>query len=164
VVIASGWAVTAAHVVTTDEEYPVTRLQVRVHDVWEFCDIVEIDLTHDLARLRLPRHNWSPAPIRWTVVAKGESLWVLGYPWGGQPSASRGVCSAIPFYVHDTPYIQTDALLIPGDSGGGTFDADGYLVGINDAMCSYQGQRTGFGLSVPVEFLRPLMVKYHIQK
>jgi serine protease Do len=116
--------------------------------------LVGRDPKTDLAVLKVE----PPEPL--TFVAFGDSKamrvgdWVLaiGNPFGLGGSVSAGIVSAIERDINAGPYdnfIQTDAAINRGNSGGPLFNMDGEVIGVNTAIISPTGGSIGIGFSVP---------------
>ena len=151
-VSASGELVTNWHVVNR-------ALEVRclLNDGRAFsADIVGQDKDTDLAlvRLRLPAGETVPfAKLGDSArLQEGDFVMALGAPWGLNRSVSFGIVACARRYLPEgseySPWIQTDASISPGNSGGPLVDTEGLVVGIN-ARGSMQGGDMGF--AIPAE-------------
>jgi len=93
----------------------------------------------------------------------GDVVLAVGNPFGIGQTVTRGIISALGRSVADPSerayqdFIQTDAAINQGNSGGALVDAEGRLIGINDAMISPSGTSAGIGLAVPVNMARNVM-------
>lgn len=92
-------------------------------------------------------------------LRQGETVFAVGNPTGHNPnSISRGIIS----HTHRQPegildFVQTDAAVCTGSSGGGLFNRAGELIGMTSAaVVDTEEQRAGFGYSVPVNLLRKI--------
>jgi serine protease Do len=107
----------------------------------------------DIALLKVDAKNLPSLPIRADVpVHQGELVFAIGSPEGLQDSVTMGVISAVTRQVDpDDPmvYIQTDAAVNPGNSGGPLIDVDGNVVGMNTMMLSTGGGSEGLGFAIP---------------
>lgn len=135
-----------------------TRIEVVFNNGATFpAQIVGTDEETDLALLRLQ----SPQPFPHVNFYKGRSIrigdWVIaiGNPFGIGQSTSLGIISAIGrdrvesgAYVD---YIQTDATINRGNSGGPLFNPQGQVVGVNSAIFSPTGASVGIAFSIPHE-------------
>lgn len=121
------------------------------------AELVGIDSSDaiDLAILRVD----VDAPLRCVNIADsdevrvGERTFALGNPMGHAFTYTEGVIShtrrsiGAPNRYHD--YIQTDAAINRGNSGGGLYSLDGRIVGVNTAIISSSGDSAGIGLAIP---------------
>jgi serine protease Do len=104
--------------------------------------LLKIEATH-LPTLRLNGKN---------RVRQGELVFAIGSPEGLQNSVTMGMVSSVsrqPDPDDPVVYIQTDAAMNPGNSGGPLVDIDGELVGMNTLMLSAGGGSEGLGFAIP---------------
>ncbi len=108
----------------------------------------------DLALLKV--HAGHPLPaVVWADSAKvqvGDSVLAIGNPLGIGTSVSRGIVSALHRNISDTPYddfIQTDAAINHGNSGGPLFNMQGEVVGVDSAIISPTAANAGLGFALP---------------
>ena len=114
--------------------------------------IIGSDLQTDVALLRIDTDDALPAAELGSSVDVRVGQWVLaiGNPYGLDGTVSLGIVSAkgrnleIPELIND--FIQTDAMIDRGSSGGPLVDLDGRVVGINS-----RGQGRGIGFTIPIE-------------
>lgn len=93
-------------------------------------------------------------------VLVGDWVIAIGNPFGLGGSVSAGIVSARNRDIRSGPYdnfIQTDAAINQGNSGGPLFNMDGEVVGINTAIYSQSGGSLGIGFSIPVNLARPFI-------
>jgi serine protease Do len=142
IVSADGLILTNYHVVrdaklarvTLDEEVTVTGT------------VVGVDALTDLALVRVPVQGLRP--VKWgdsDQLQPGQFVWVIGNPFGLQRSITFGILSArqgvgvtkSPFY----DFLQTDAVVNPGNSGGPLVNSEGEIVGVTSTILgtTYQG-------------------------
>ena len=118
------------------------------------AEVVGTDPKTDIAILKVEPE----APLQ--AVSFGDSRasrigdWVMaiGNPFGKGSSVSLGIISAINRDIRSGPYdnfIQTDAAINRGNSGGPLFNMDGEVIGINTAIISPSGGSIGLGFSIP---------------
>ncbi len=124
--------------------------------------VVGIDDKTDLALLKVD----SPKPLKAAVFGRSDKLrvgdWVLaiGNPFGFGGTVTAGIVSALDRDINSGPYdhyIQTDASINRGNSGGPLFNIKGEVVGINTAIMSPTGGSIGIGFSVPSEIAVPVI-------
>lgn len=154
VVDANGWVLTNYHVVRGAE-----RIEVRgVNNVTHTASLQGVDALTDLALLRVPELNL-PA-LNWgesRKLTRGQFVWAIGSPHGLDQSVSMGIISSTdrPTLL-DSPFqdfLQTDASINPGSSGGPLIDAHGLLIGINTAIAG--DSFAGIGFALPAHAARP---------
>ncbi len=150
VIDASGFIVTNNHVIADADAITVTFSDDTTLD----ADVVGRDPKTDVAILKVE----SEQPL--TAVEWGDSdsarvgHWVLaiGNPFGLGNTVTAGIISALARDINAGPFddfLQTDAAINRGNSGGPLFDMDGKVIGINTAIYSPSGGSVGVGFSVP---------------
>jgi hypothetical protein len=114
--------------------------------------VVAFDEEHDLAILELAEPSEAPPLLPRTEVPVGAPILAIGNPYGDLPRVSRDLEGLLNFSVSQgivsaksDAFIQTDAVLSPGNSGGPMLSCDGQVVGIADRLLE---QRIGFGVPV----------------
>ena len=138
-----GYIVTNFHVVANADEIRVRLPDGRTRD----AELVGSDPKNDLAVIKIEADGLIPAP--WGNSDKlevGEMVWALGNPFGLDNSLTFGIVSAKDRRVRNTnspyqEYLQTDAAVNPGNSGGPLVNMIGEIIGINTAIVGpyYQG-------------------------
>ena len=126
----------------------------------------------DLALLKIEATHLPVVPLYDGVpVRQGELVLAIGSPEGLRNSVTMGVVSSVARQTDANDamfYLQTDAPLNPGNSGGPLVDLDGNLVGINTFMLSEGGGNEGLGFAIPasiVNFDYQSLRKYgHVQR
>lgn len=150
IVDASGLVVTNNHVI--DEADEVT---VRTVDGEEYeADIIGRDVEGDIALLRIKSDKKFPF-VKWGSSEKARvGDWVLsiGNPFGLGGSVTAGIVSAHHREISGGPFddfIQTDASINRGNSGGPLFNLDGEVIGVNTAIFSPTGGNVGIAFAIP---------------
>ena len=122
------------------------------------ASVTGIDADNDLALLKI---DAQPVPFfdltRDATARQGQLVLAYGSPMGLAQSASLGLVSAVDRQLNpDDPraYIQTDASMNPGNSGGPLVDLEGKLLGINTMILSQSGGSEGLGFAVPLDVIR----------
>jgi serine protease Do len=124
--------------------------------------IVGRDETSDLALLKieargLPFVQWGDS----TKARVGDWVLAIGNPYGLGGSVTAGIISALHRGITGVGaydrYIQTDAAINMGNSGGPMFDLNGNVIGINSALISPTGASVGIGLAIPAEAAKPVI-------
>lgn len=161
---AQGLVVTNNHVVKDADEVRVT-----LHDDTTMpAEIIARDEKIDLALLKVKTDK------KLTAVTFGDSTklrvgdWVLaiGNPFGLGGTVTAGIISAQQRDIQAGPYddfIQTDASINRGNSGGPMFNLEGEVIGINTAIFSPTGGSVGIGFAIPSALAKPVidqLVKY----
>jgi serine protease Do len=141
----------------------VDTVTVTTNDGKEYpARIVGRDDTSDLALLKI---NAQGLPfVRWgdsTKARVGDWVIAIGDPYGVGSTVTAGIISALHRGITGVGaydrYIQTDAAINMGNSGGPMFDLDGNVIGINSALISPTGASVGIGLAIPAELAKPVI-------
>jgi serine protease Do len=155
----SGFIIDAAGLIVTNNHVAdgAAEITVALHDnsVLPATIVGQDDLT-DLAVLKVQPDSALPA-VKWgnsDNVKLGQPIIVIGNPYGMGVSVSTGVISGLDRDMREGPYddyIQTDAALNHGNSGGPMFDFQGQVVGINSVVFSpsADGGSVGIGFAIP---------------
>ncbi|WP_181707652.1 Do family serine endopeptidase [Chthonobacter rhizosphaerae] len=146
---ADGYVVTNNHVVEGGGEYRLVSTDGREHE----ATLVGADPQTDLALLKvenatgLPFVEFADDPVR-----VGQWVLAVGNPFGLGGSVTAGIVSARGRDIGAGPYddfIQIDAPINQGNSGGPAFNLDGKVVGVNTAIFSPSGGSVGIGFAIP---------------
>ncbi|TAH32416.1 MAG: Do family serine endopeptidase [Alphaproteobacteria bacterium] len=154
----SGYIVTNNHVIDDADE-----ITVILHDNSELkAEIVGRDKKMDLALLKvktdkkLPYVSWGDSDS----ARVGEWVLAIGNPFGLGGTITAGIISARARDINAGPYddfIQTDASINRGNSGGPMFNTKGEVVGINTAIFSPSGGSIGIGFAIPSNSAKPVI-------
>jgi serine protease Do len=156
--LGSGFIVRPDGLIVTNRHVIVGARKVHVHlpdgrDVT--ADIVGSDAMTDIALLRV--HAGSLPALRLGSsedVAVGDAVIAIGNPFGLGQSVSAGIISARARALEDDPYInflQTDAAINRGNSGGPLLSTTGTVVGVTSVIFSPSGGSVGLGFAIPAE-------------
>jgi len=151
IVSADGLILTNAHVVKDAKE-----VTVRLADRREYAaKVLGVDSATDIAVLRIQAQGLPTVRLgdpRQLQV--GDPVLAIGAPFGLEQTATAGIVSAkgrsLPGDAA-VPFIQTDAAVNPGNSGGPLFDSAGNVVGINSQIYSRSGGYQGLSFAIPVD-------------
>ncbi len=154
----AGYVVTNAHVVEDAESITVV-----LHDRREFKGrVIGRDGRTDLALLKID----SPEPLPYVLWGNSDKAevgqWILaiGNPFGLGGTVTAGIISAKARDIGAGPYdafLQTDAPINRGNSGGPMFNMNGRVIGINTAIFSPTGGSIGIGFAIPSSLARPVI-------
>ena len=132
-----------------------TQLRVTLKDKRELpARIVGEDATTDVAVLKVDAADLPTVAIgNPEMVRVGEPVAAIGSPFGFEHSVTAGIVSAKSRNVDDllVPFIQTDAAVNPGNSGGPLFDAAGKVIGINSRIWTRSGGYQGLSFAIPID-------------
>jgi serine protease Do len=152
-VSSDGYIVTNAHVVMGGHRIRAFIYRTDTQTEVKPAKLVGIDQTSDLAVLRVQAEDLPFIDLQRAVQAKqGEISLAIGDPYGMDRSVTMGIVSAVNRQIKpDDPrmWIQTDAAVNPGNSGGPLVDVRGHLLGINTMNYSETGGNQGIALAIP---------------
>ena len=152
-----GYAVTNDHVV----QHGVSFMIATEDGTTYTAKVVGADLRTDLALLKVDGRNDFP----YVNLADHEPRigdWVIavGNPYGLGGTVTAGIVSALGRRIDTDTYddfIQLDAPINTGNSGGPSFDTDGDVVGVNTAIYSPSGGSVGIGFAIPARIVKPVI-------
>jgi serine protease Do len=154
----SGLVVTNNHVIEDADDITVT-----LHDDTNFkAEVVGRDTKTDLALLRVKSAKPLPS-VKFgdsDQVRVGDWVLAIGNPFGLGGSVTAGILSARAREINAGPYddfLQTDAAINRGNSGGPMFNMSGEVIGINTAIYSPSGGSIGIGFAIPANEARPVL-------
>jgi serine protease Do len=154
IVSSDGYVLTNAHVVADASE-----VTVKLTDRREFAaKVIGVDKRSDVALIKIAAtglpavHFGDPSRVR-----PGQWAIAIGSPFGFDNSVTAGVISATGRPLPDdsgssyVSFIQTDAAVNPGNSGGPLFNLDGQVIGINSQIYSRTGGYMGMSFAIPID-------------
>lgn len=154
-----GYIVTNNHVVDGAVDIRVTMSDRKILK----AKLIGTDPLTDLAVIKIEGENFPSVP--WgdsTALRPGQTVLAFGNPFGFRFTVTRGIVSALnrPNPMSNDPrkpggFIQTDAAINQGNSGGPLVDARGEVVGINTFLISPSGAFSGMGFAIPTQIVRP---------
>jgi serine protease Do len=164
IIDASGYVVTNNHVIDDAK-----NIQVTLTDGTEYpAKVVGNDPKTDLALLKVEAKK----PLPYVSFGDSDKMrigdWVMavGNPFGLGGTVTAGIISARGRDIHEGPYddfLQTDAAINQGNSGGPTFSTDGSVIGINTAIFSPSGGSVGIGFAIPSNLAKPIIAELKAQ-
>ena len=147
----SGIIVTNNHVVEGAETITIT-----LHDDPQFeGTLLGTDESTDLAVVKIEPGDLKLVATEWSdsdAARVGDWIVAIGNPFGLGSTVTAGIISAKARDIRSGPYdsfIQTDASINRGNSGGPSFDIEGRVVGVNTAIFSPSGGSVGIGFAIP---------------
>jgi len=160
IIDASGYIVTNDHVVDQAKD-----VQVTLTDGSEYpAKVIGTDSKTDLALLKVETKK----PLPYVSFGDSDKMrigdWVMavGNPFGLGGTVTAGIVSARGRDIHEGPYddfLQIDAAINQGNSGGPTFSTDGSVIGINTAIFSPSGGSVGIGFAIPSNLAKPIIAE-----
>jgi Do/DeqQ family serine protease len=163
----NGYVLTNDHVVTDDGRLPLASIQLRVglRDGREFIgQLVGHDELTDIAVVKIPADHLTAIPIADSAALQvGDIVLAIGYPLGLDQTVTVGVVSGLRRHLSNKQledFIQTDAAINHGNSGGPLIDTQGRLIGINTAIANPYGEgNIGLNFAVPTRIAMSVSVQ-----
>ncbi|MCD8297873.1 MAG: Do family serine endopeptidase [Prevotella sp.] len=157
IISADGYIVTNNHVVEGADELTVT-----LNDNKEYsARIIGTDKTTDLALIKIDATNLPTLPIGDSDKLKvGEWVLAVGNPFNLNSTVTAGIVSAKARSLGANgveSFIQTDAAINAGNSGGALVNTEGELVGINAMLYSQTGSYSGYGFAIPTTIMNKVV-------
>ena len=162
IISADGYIVTNNHVIED-----ATKLKVKLNDGRTFdAKLIGTDPTTDVALIKIDEENLPTLAFgNSNDLRLGEWVLAIGSPFDLQSTITAGIVSAkarqlgvIPDELRVESFIQTDAAVNPGNSGGALVNIRGELVGINTVIKSSTGSYVGYSFAVPETIVRKVVV------
>jgi serine protease Do len=154
---ADGYAVTNNHVVDKAESVEVTTDEGKNYT----AKVIGTDSKTDLALIKIEgRSDFPYVKLSDTNPRVGDWVLAVGNPFGLGGTVTAGIISARGRDIGAGPYddfIQIDAPVNRGNSGGPTFDVDGNVIGVNTAIFSPSGGSVGIAFAIPAETVRTVV-------
>lgn len=169
IISSDGYIVTNNHVIDKSDKVEVTLNDKRTY----IAKVIGIDPTTDLALIKIEETNLPT--IRFgdsDKVRIGEWVLAVGNPFNLTSTVTAGIVSAKSRNINILrdrenmaieSFIQTDAAVNPGNSGGALVDLRGQLIGINTAIATPTGTFSGYSFAVPVALVQKVtedLIKY----
>jgi serine protease Do len=156
--LGSGFVIRADGLIITNRHVIVgaRTVRVRLSDARELpAKIIGADAVTDIALLKVSAGNLPSLRLGSSqAVSVGDAVIAIGNPFGLGQSVSAGIISARARTLEDDPYIdflQTDAAINHGNSGGPLLSVDGTVIGVTSAIFSPSGGSVGLGFAIPAE-------------
>ncbi|MEP7303666.1 MAG: Do family serine endopeptidase [Caldimonas sp.] len=151
IISADGLILTNAHVVREAKD-----VTVKLSDRREFtAKVLGTDTSTDIAVLRIDARDLPVVRLGDPKSLEvGDPVLAIGAPYGLEQTATQGIVSAKGRSLPGdavVPFIQTDAAVNPGNSGGPLFDGSGSVVGINAQIYSRSGGFQGLSFAIPID-------------
>ncbi len=156
---ADGYAVTNNHVVEKAQNVQVTADDGKTYS----AKVIGTDSRSDLALIKVDGRNDFPyAKLSEANPRIGDWVLAVGNPFGLGGTVTAGIVSARGRDIGAGPYddfIQIDAPVNKGNSGGPTFDVDGNVIGVNTAIFSPSGGSVGIAFAIPADMVRTVVAQ-----
>src|SRR5476651_1342816 len=153
-----GYAVTNNHVVEKAESVQVTTDDGKVHE----AKVIGVDPRSDLALIKVEGGSFPYVKLSDKSSRIGDWVIAVGNPFGLGGTVTAGIVSARGRDIGSGPYddfIQIDAPVNKGNSGGPTFDVDGNVIGVNTAIFSPSGGSVGIAFAIPADTVKTVVAQ-----
>lgn len=158
----TGFYLRGPHLIITNEHVVRDNREVVIHGVHipkQLARVLYTDIRYDLAFVEAPEGVDMPevqlaSPLK---VHEGDPVIAVGHPFGLKFSATQGIISNTRHEMEDVIYLQHDAALNPGNSGGPLVDPQGNVVGVNTFLLRDSGT---IGFSLPADVLETTLREY----
>ncbi len=157
----NGYIITNNHVVKNAENINITL----ANDVTIEAHLIGSDEKIDIAVLKIDTTALDLKDVQFgnsDNLRVGDWILAIGNPFGLGGSVTSGILSARARDIHSGPYddyLQTDASINRGNSGGPLFDMNGKIIGINTAIFSPTGGSVGIGFAIPSNLAQPVIAQ-----
>jgi serine protease Do len=155
---ADGYAVTNNHVVDHAKSVEVTTDDGKIYT----AKVIGTDPKTDLALIKVDgRNDFAYANLETEAPHVGDWVVAVGNPYGLGGTVTAGIISALGRDIGSGPYdyMQIDAPINKGNSGGPTFDTKGNVVGVNTAIYSPSGGSVGIGFDIPATTVKTVVAQ-----
>src|SRR6516164_9661573 len=158
-ITADGYAVTNNHVVDKADTVEITTDEGKTYS----AKVIGTDSRTDLALIKVEGHSDFPHVVFADHAPRiGDWVLAVGNPFGLGGTVTAGIVSARGRDIGAGPYddfIQIDAPVNKGNSGGPTFDVDGNVIGVNTAIFSPSGGSVGIAFAIPAETVKNVIAQ-----
>ena len=157
-----GYIVTNNHVIDGATKVSVTLNNNKTYD----ATVIGTDPTTDVGLIKIDAQGLPVIPFGDSDKLRlGEWVLAIGSPYGLRSTITAGIVSAKgrsmppqnPGEMKIESFIQTDAAVNPGNSGGALVDKSGHLVGVNTAIFSQTGSYAGYSFAIPVNMVKKIV-------
>lgn len=161
IVSSDGYIVTNHHVIED-----ATTLRITLHNKRKFdAEVIGMDTQTDLALIKIKSQNLNTLPLgNSDHLDVGAWVLAIGHPFNLTSTVTAGIVSAKARNINILgdeysieSFIQTDAVVNPGNSGGALINAEGELVGINTAILTESGVSEGYSFAIPSNLVRKVI-------
>jgi serine protease Do len=157
-ITADGYAVTNNHVVQNAENVQVTTDDGKTFS----AKVIGTDQRTDLALIKVDGNDFPYVKLADHTPRVGDWVLAVGNPFGLGGTVTAGIVSARGRDIGAGPYddfIQIDAPVNKGNSGGPTFDVDGNVIGVNTAIFSPSGGSVGIAFAIPSDTVKSVVTQ-----
>jgi len=158
IIASDGYILTNNHVIDNAEKVVV---KLSSNDTKYSAKVIGKDPQLDIALIKIDAQGLLTAPLGDSDrLEVGEWVVAMGNPFGLDSTVTSGIVSAKERHIGQGPYdsfIQTDAKINPGHSGGPLINMRGEVVGINSMLFSETGENMGIGFAIPINMIKEIL-------
>jgi serine protease Do len=157
-ITADGYAVTNNHVVQNVDKVQVTSDDGKTYT----AKVIGTDSRTDLALIKIDGNDFPYVKLAEHTPRVGDWVLAVGNPFGLGGTVTAGIVSARGRDIGAGPYddfIQIDAPVNKGNSGGPAFDVDGDVIGVNTAIFSPSGGSVGIAFAIPADTVKSIVAQ-----
>jgi serine protease Do len=157
-ITADGYAVTNNHVVQNAQTVQVTTDDGKMYE----AKVIGTDSRSDLALIQVDGKDFPYVKLADNAPRVGDWVLAVGNPFGLGGTVTAGIVSARGRDIGAGPYddfIQIDAPVNKGNSGGPSFDVDGNVIGVNTAIFSPSGGSVGIAFDIPSDTVKSVIAQ-----
>ena len=157
-ITADGYAVTNNHVVQNADKVQVTTDEGKTYT----AKVIGTDSRTDLALIKIDGNDFPYVKLAEHTPRVGDWVLAVGNPFGLGGTVTAGIVSARGRDIGAGPYddfIQIDAPVNKGNSGGPAFDVDGDVIGVNTAIFSPSGGSVGIAFAIPADTVKSVVAQ-----
>jgi serine protease Do len=157
-ITSDGYAVTNNHVVENADNVQVTADDGKTYT----AKVIGTDSRTDLALIKVDGDSFPFVKLADSTPRVGDWVLAVGNPFGLGGTVTAGIVSARGRDIGAGPYddfIQIDAPVNKGNSGGPTFDVDGNVIGVNTAIFSPSGGSVGIAFAIPADTVKSVIAQ-----
>jgi serine protease Do len=157
-ITADGYAVTNNHVVQNADKVQVTTDDGKTYT----AKVIGTDSRTDLALIKIDGSDFPYVKLAEHAPRVGDWVLAVGNPFGLGGTVTAGIVSARGRDIGAGPYddfIQIDAPVNKGNSGGPAFDVDGDVIGVNTAIFSPSGGSVGIAFAIPADTVKSVVAQ-----
>lgn len=154
IISSDGYIITNTHVINKAD-----KITVRLADKRKFkASVIGVDKLSDIALLKIEAKELPSVSLgNSDQLEVGEWVVAIGTPFGLDFTATQGIISALSRSLPSetyVPFIQTDAAVNPGSSGGPLFNLEGQVIGVNSQIYSRSGGYMGVSFAIPINIVK----------
>ncbi len=161
IISSDGYIITNHHVIEDGSSFEITMADRRKLE----AELIGSDPTTDLALIKVTARGLQPIPYgNSDLVEVGQWVLAVGNPFNLSSTVTAGIVSAKARNINILQgsysiesFIQTDAVVNPGNSGGALVNEKGELIGINTAIISESGGYEGYSFAIPANLVRKVI-------